>query len=129
VRSEGDLLHVVTAEEISDGRRAFGRALIWGSFALLAALVAVQALDSLGYLGIGFPTWRPTLYAYVAWGVCLCWGQVILHGERGKRLLFVLPAALFTVSMVVVPAAVRAVHRADGLESRVHERAAVQRAR
>lgn len=103
MRSEGDLLHVVTAEEISDGRRVFGRALIWGSFAVLVALVIVQALDSLGVLGFGLPNWRPTLYAYVAWGVCLCWGQVILHGERGKRLLFVLPAALFTVSMVVFP--------------------------
>jgi multiple sugar transport system permease protein len=103
MRSEGDLLHIVTAEAISARRRTVGRALIWGSFAVLAATALIQALDSIRVIPLDLPTWRPTLYAYVLWGVCLCWGQVILKGEQGKRLLFVLPAALFTVSMVVFP--------------------------
>ena len=43
----------------------------------------------------GFSNWRPTLYAYCLWAICLCWGQVLMRGEHGKRTLFVLPAALF----------------------------------
>ncbi|WP_349368927.1 sugar ABC transporter permease [Salinarimonas sp.] len=96
-------LHVVTADDISDRRRAFGRGLIRGSFALLALVGVLQALDVAGVIAIGFETWRPTLYAYLLWAVCLCAGQVIVNGEQGKRALFVLPAALFVVSMVVFP--------------------------
>jgi multiple sugar transport system permease protein len=33
----------------------------------------------------------------------LCWGQVLQHGEHGKRTLFVLPAALFVISLTVFP--------------------------
>ena len=101
--STGDLLHVVTADDISPARRAFGRAIIWGSLAILALVAALQVLQVAGALDIGFSNWRPTLYAFVLWSVCLCWGQVILRGEQGKRTLFVLPAALFVVSMVVFP--------------------------
>ncbi len=45
---------------------------------------------------------RP-LYAYVAWCVCLCVGQVLIRGEQGKQILFVLPAALFVVSLTIIP--------------------------
>jgi multiple sugar transport system permease protein len=100
---EGDLLHVVTRDAISPGRRALGRLLIWGSFALLVAVALAQILDAAGRLELGFANWRPTLYAYAFWATCLCIGQVVLKGERGKRLVFVLPAALFTVAMVVFP--------------------------
>jgi multiple sugar transport system permease protein len=96
-------LHVVTADDISDRRRALGRGLIRISFALLVLVGVLQALDAAGILAIGFETWRPTLYAYLVWAVCLCAGQVIVNGEQGKRALFVLPAALFVVSMVVFP--------------------------
>lgn len=99
----GDLLHVVTADDISDRRRFFGRALIWGSFAALVLVALLQAGDKLGWAEVGFSTWRPTLYAYVVWAVCLCWAQVIIRGEQGKRVLFVLPAALFVISLVVIP--------------------------
>ena len=30
-------------------------------------------------------------------------GQVLIRGEQGKRILFVLPAALFVVSLTVIP--------------------------
>jgi multiple sugar transport system permease protein len=99
----GDLLHVVTPDDIPPGRRRLGRAMILGSAALLAAVAAAQALDAAGALALGFTTWRPTLYAYLLWATCLCWGQVLIRGEQGKRLLFVLPAALFVASLVVFP--------------------------
>ncbi|MDH3263719.1 MAG: sugar ABC transporter permease [Paracoccaceae bacterium] len=101
--TEGDLLHVVTANDLSPTRRAAGRALIWGSFGLLGVVAALQILNATGALDLGFRSWRPTLYGYAFWGTCLCIGQVMLKGEQGKRLVFVLPAALFTVAMVVFP--------------------------
>ena len=84
-------------------RRAFGRSIIWGSFALLVFVAALQTLAANGAIALNFETWRPTLYAYVLWGICLCAGQVLVRGEQGKRVLFVLPATLFVVSMVVFP--------------------------
>lgn len=100
---EGDKLHVVTADDISDSKRRLGRGIVWGSAAILALVMIIQALDSAGRLSIGFETWRPSLYAYLLWSTCLCISQVMIRGEHGKRTLFVLPAALFVVSMVVFP--------------------------
>lgn len=100
---EGDLLHVVTADNISVARRRVGRGLIWGSAGFMALIAVLQILQSAGARDFGFETWRPTLYAYALWSVCLCAGQVITRGEQGKRVLFVLPAALFVLSMVVFP--------------------------
>lgn len=101
--SQGDLLHVVTADDISAGRRAFGKAIVWGSAALLAAVAVAQTAQHSGYYDFGFTTWRPTLYAYILWAICLCWSQVLIRGEQGKRTLFVLPPALFVVSLTVFP--------------------------
>jgi multiple sugar transport system permease protein len=101
--SQGDLLHVVTDDDISDRRRFFGLALVWGSAAILALVMLVQVLQATGVADIGFANWRPTLYAYILWSVCLCWSQVLVRGEHGKRTLFVLPAALFVVSLTVFP--------------------------
>ena len=98
-----NLLHVVTADSISDRRRTFGRCLIWGSAVMLLGLGAFQMLGAYGLVGFRFATWRPTLYAYIVWAVCLCAAQVVLRGEQGKRTLFVLPAVLFVISMVVFP--------------------------
>jgi len=100
---EGDLLHVVTSDDISPGRIAVGRALIWGSFGLLAIVALLQTLQQTGRADFGFSSWQPTLYVYVLFAIALCWAQVLIRGEQGKRVLFVLPAALFVVSMVVFP--------------------------
>ena len=99
----GDQLHVVTNETITDGRRRLGRGLIWGSAAVLAAVAAMQTAQHMGAADFGFQNWRPTLYAYAFWATCLCIGQVVIRGEQGKRTLFVLPAALFVVSLTVFP--------------------------
>ena len=101
--NQGDLLHVVAADDISAGRRRFGHAIVWAALLLLAAVAAAQAVQWAGYADFGFQTWRPTLYAYILWAVCLCWSQVLIRGEQGKRTLFVLPAALFVVSLTVFP--------------------------
>ncbi len=76
---------------------------MWGAFGLLMLVALLQALDAADRIDMGFTSWRPTLYAYATWGAGLCWGQIILKGEQGKRLVFVLPAALFTVAMVIFP--------------------------
>ncbi len=101
--SDGDLLHVVTNDDIPAGRIAFGRAIVWGSAGLLVLVALLQTLQISGQFAFGFANWRPTLYAYAFWATCLCWGQVLIRGEQGKRTLFVLPAVLFVISMVVFP--------------------------
>ena len=101
--SEGDLLHIVTDDNISPRRALLGRVVIWGSVALLAVVATLQCLQVYGGQDIGFASWRPTLYAYIFFAICLSWGQVLIKGEHGKRILFVLPAALFVISLVVFP--------------------------
>ncbi len=98
-----DRLHTVADVAIAPGRARAGRWLLAGASALLLASFALQAGHAVG-LGVpGFATWRPVLYAYLLWGAALSLAQVLVHGERGKRALFVLPAVLFTVAMVVFP--------------------------
>ena len=101
--SDGDLLHTVTADHISDGRKRLGKMMVWGAAALVAVLAMWQAAFETGRVSSGFETWRPVLYAYMLWATALCAAQVIVHGEKGKRALFVLPAALFVISLVVFP--------------------------
>ncbi len=76
---------------------------MWLATAGLLAVLIIQILDKYGSISIGFGSWRPLLYAYVVWGVALGIGQVLLRGEQGHRALFLLPAVLFTVAMVVFP--------------------------
>ena len=101
--TQGDLLHVVTNDNISARRRTFGRAVVWGSVGVLLLVALLQTLHATGRLNLGFTNWRPTLYAYILMSVCLCWGQVLMRGEQGKRVLFVLPAVLFVLSLAVLP--------------------------
>lgn len=101
--SQGDLLHVVTADDIGEGRRRIGKMMIWGSFATMVALFAFCALSQRDVIGIELENWRPALYGYLLWATSLCIAQVVLHGEQGKRSLFILPATLFVVAMVIFP--------------------------
>ncbi len=96
-------LHIVTDDEIAPARHAAGRAMVWGSFALLLVVALLQYLDQTGRLDLGFATWRPTLYAFCLFATFLCWAQVVTRGEQGKRALFVLPAAIFVAAMVIFP--------------------------
>ena len=101
--TEGDYLHIVMPDQISVRRKRFGKIMIWGSALFLFVVVLIQWLDHAELYRFGFETWRPTLFAYLMWATCLCWAQVILYGEQGKRRLFILPAVLFVVSMVIFP--------------------------
>lgn len=105
VMSGSDHLHVVTSDDISQGRIRLGRLVIWGASAVLALVALAQVAQATGWRDFGFATWRPTLYAYCLWATAFCWAQVILRGEQGKRTLFVLPAALFVVSLTIFPLA------------------------
>lgn len=100
---QADLLHVVTADDISERRKLFGRAIVWASALIVVLVAAAQAAQVIGAADFGFRNWRPTLFAYIVWAACLCWSQVLVRGEHGKRTLFVLPAALFVVSLTVFP--------------------------
>lgn len=67
--STGDLLHVVTPDQITPRRVLLGKLLIWATG--------------------------------------LCTAQVVLHGEKGKRVLFILPGVLFVVGDGGVSAVLR----------------------
>ena len=101
--ADSDLLHTVQDEAIAPSRAGLGRALVWGAFALLVAVAAWQATGEAGWHEGAFATWRPVLYAYGFWATMLCVSRVLIHGETGRKALFVLPATLFVVSMVVFP--------------------------
>ena len=101
--STAGLIHVVTDQGISQNRKRAGRLLIRGSFLILVLVAGAQTLDALGYIDLGFTDWQPTMFAYILWAVALCVGQVVIRGEQGKRILFVLPAALLVVSLTVIP--------------------------
>ena len=88
---------------IAAPRRRLGRALLWAASLLLVATFLAQLLDAAGLVPIGFATWRPLLYAYVLWGVALGASQILIRGEDGHKALFLLPAVLFTVAMVIFP--------------------------
>jgi len=90
-------------DRTSASRIRLGHWLLLGASALLVFVLMLQVADTTGLVEIGLTDWRALLYAYVAWSVALCARQVLVHGEKGKRALFVLPAALFTVAMVVFP--------------------------
>lgn len=88
---------------LSGQNRGRGWLVVWLATLLLAATVLIQSLHDSGRIGIGFVNWRPVLYAYLLWAVALGWGQVLIRGDRGRKALFILPAALFTVAVVVFP--------------------------
>lgn len=87
----------------SPTRKTIGRSLLAISLLILGAVLLIQALHASGAIAFGFPNWRPALYAYAFFAVALGIEQVLVRGERGLRALFVLPALLFTVAVVVFP--------------------------
>lgn len=98
-----DEQYQLVTEHISAGRKTAGRLLILAATFLLIVAVTYQSLYAADVIDSGFSTWRPVLYVYLIWAVALGAGQVLIRGEHGHRALFILPAVLFTVSMVVFP--------------------------
>jgi len=101
--SQADLIHIVQPDDITERRKRIGRLLIRGSFALLVVVVGLQLLQALGYIDLGFENWQPAMFTWIFWCVSLCVGQVLIRGEQGKRILFVLPSALFVISLTIIP--------------------------
>ena len=93
----------VAHEEVLPGRPVLGQWIFRLASALLLVAVALQALDALGLVAIGFANWRPALYAFLLWSVALGVSDVLRYGDVGKQRLFVLPALLFTAAMVIFP--------------------------
>ena len=90
-------------EDIPSGQISIGRNVFRLASLILLAVVALQVADSAGWLSLGWPNWRPTLYAFALWSVGLSVSQVLVLGEVGQQRLFVLPALLFTAAMVIFP--------------------------
>lgn len=67
------------------------------------ALTTVQILHKSGVFAFGFETWLPVLIGFALWGAALCAGNILRYGEVGWRALFVLPAILFTIALVIFP--------------------------
>jgi multiple sugar transport system permease protein len=84
-------------------RKRLGNLILLAASALLVLVLVLQVANATGVLALGVRDWRPLLYAYLLWGTALGVRQVLVHSERGWRALFVLPATLFTVAMVVFP--------------------------
>ncbi|TIQ36898.1 MAG: sugar ABC transporter permease [Mesorhizobium sp.] len=88
---------------IPPGRKRLGWALMIAATLALLATIVMQILYKTEVDTVGFYTWRPVVYAYVLWGVALGAWQVLTRGEDGQRALFLLPALLFTIAMVIFP--------------------------
>jgi multiple sugar transport system permease protein len=84
-------------------RKSAGRALVAVASLGCLLVLLVQVLHATGTIAAGFADWRPVLYAYLVWAIALGVGQVLVRGERGLRSLFLLPAVLFTVAVVIFP--------------------------
>lgn len=101
--SYGAQHYKVGIEHISASRKKLGKGVI--SLASLGFLIVllIQILYKSETISFGFDTWRAVLYAYLVWALALAYGQVLIRGELGRRALFLLPALLFTISMVIFP--------------------------
>ncbi len=100
---ERDPLYVVAPSNISETKKKIGHILVWGSFFLMFLIGLVQALYVSDKISFGFQTWRPLLYSYILWAFAIGYSRVLIHGEKGKRSLFVFPAVMFIVSIVIFP--------------------------
>src|SRR6201982_2230416 len=84
-------------------RKTVGQALVGLASAGALFLLLIQVLHVTGAIAAGFANWRPILYAYLAWAIVFGTGQVVIRGEVGLRALFLLPAVLYTVAVVIFP--------------------------
>jgi multiple sugar transport system permease protein len=95
--------HESVAAAVPLPRQRIGNLLIRGATVLLGMAILAQALSSAGFISFGFSNWQPILIAYILWSAALCWGLILRDGEPGWRALFVLPAILFTLALVIFP--------------------------
>lgn len=87
----------------ADWRVQLGRVLIAGASIAVVVLIVMQLARTLGLSSIGFDNWRPVATAILAWAACLMAGVVLVRGQRGQELVFLLPAVLVTFAFVIFP--------------------------
>ncbi|MBV8767290.1 MAG: sugar ABC transporter permease [Hyphomicrobiales bacterium] len=87
----------------SDASAELGRWVFRLASAVLVLVGVLQILDATGMADFGLTDWRPFLYAFLLWSVALGAHQVLTRGVAGQQALFVLPALLFTLAMVIFP--------------------------
>lgn len=97
------LYTVSTDQEVPAGRKLLGQVIFWAASAFVVLTFVVEGLYKAGSISFGYENWRPALYALIIWSVALCVSMVLTRGEAGKKMLFILPAFLFTVFMVIFP--------------------------
>jgi multiple sugar transport system permease protein len=90
-------------EQIPVSRKRIGQGMILLASLILVGVVLIQILYKTDTTSVGFESWRAVLYAYILWAITLAIGQVLIRGELGRRSLFLLPALLFTISVVIFP--------------------------
>ncbi len=100
---ERDPLYVVSPSIISRKSRLTGLILVRSTFILMLAIAIIQGLYTFEKIDFGFSNWRPLLYAYILWAFAIGYSRVLIYGEKGKRTLFVFPAVMFIISIVVFP--------------------------
>src|SRR5215218_9353024 len=100
---EDHALSQVQAHRPSGDRRRLGRLLVLAASLGFVAIFILQALDATGVVTLGLSNWRPVLYGYLIWAVIFGAARVMMRGEEGEKALFVLPAVLFTIAMVIFP--------------------------
>jgi multiple sugar transport system permease protein len=88
---------------VPESRKRAGTLLVRIMTLVFAVLLILQSLYAAGATTFGFSNWMPILLAFFAWGAALCAGNIWRNGEAGWRALFVLPAILFTVALVIFP--------------------------
>lgn len=99
----GDHHYQISSERVSAGRRNAGRWLLALATLGLVAVLVFEVMTTRGSISNLSANWRPMMYAYVAWSIAMGVSQVLRRGEAGWQALFVLPAVLFTVAVVVFP--------------------------
>lgn len=88
---------------VSEGRQRQGDLIIRAASMAFVSLVLIQVLFKSEFITFGFASWLPVLIGFTVWSVALCAGNIVRGGEAGWRALFVLPAVLFTLALVIFP--------------------------
>ena len=100
---ERDPLYVVSQSSVNPKTIRAGKIIVWSSFLLMLVVGTIQALHTFEKIEFGFSNWRPLLYTYIIWAIAIGYSRVLIHGEKGKRNLFIFPAVMFIISIVIFP--------------------------
>jgi hypothetical protein len=86
--------------EIS-GWRGVARLVARGMTAIAVVAIVVQFLHVARLIEPGFPSWRPVALIVLLWFVAIDVAAYAVGGVRGQRILFLLPALKYTLSLYI----------------------------